>query len=424
MNIAITNVCNRRCPFCYQSKIMENAKNSGGTEISLENFLHVIDFIIKSGEHKLHMVGGEPTLHRSFAEIVRIVGENPFIHQVILFTNGEFKPSTIEPIIKYSNKFVISINVPEPRYETGSRLKRLHNNLQHLSLNGVPFDLSYVVSTPDFDMSFLLDYTEKYGIKSLRWALAFPVVERAHHIVKEELKNIGRKVVSSLRMLNARGIKTYVDCPLPYCIFSDEDMGFLSRESLSVVNWGYCGLTLEVNPDLTIKACPVQREQERVPLSFFRNMQEMERFFFAKMSVYKANHILFEECRDCRYYLNNRCQGGCLGYSKDKYEGMQESGISALCSTLLSRDPHIRKLPFLKVREDRGMHQIYSSVSQQVKSETIDGICLRLWNELSSEPKLSSILKGKSMEEKNAALFFIERLQRIGFVDLYLIDRN
>lgn len=416
MNIAITNICNRKCPFCYQREIMEKARKSKETEISLENFAYVLDFIKKSGEDKLHMVGGEPTLHRKFEDIMEMVGNDSSIRQVVLFTNGQFKPQIRERIMRYANKILISISILEPKYERPEGMRRLYDNLKVMSQEGVLFDFSYVVSEPDFDPSFIFDYMDKYGVRSLRWALSFPVADGAAHIPKESLKKIGNAVIPMLKTLTSRGVRAYVDCPLPYCIFSDEDMGYLSREAMSVINWGYCGLTLEVNPDLTVKACPIQREVERVPLSFFRNMQEMERYFFAKMSVYKANHMLFKDCSDCRYYHNSRCQGGCLGYSKPQYQDILINGTTTLGH--ISENQHVIKLPFMAVMEKGGQRYIYSSVSPQVEPEAIDEQCFKLWQDFSSTPTVASLLKDKSLDGKKSVMAFIEHLQRIGFIDL------
>lgn len=422
MNVAVTNLCTRRCPFCYQRDVMETARLSKETEMPLEKFSRVVNFIKNSGENKLHLVGGEPTIHGRFNEIMDLVGEDPAIHQVTLFTNGAFKSSALESITKYAKKILLSVNVLEPCYENPRRLQQLHENLSALVRKGVVFDLSYVISERDFNPSFLFEYVDRYKIGSLRWALAFPVVEGASYIPKEELRNVGKKVVTFLRALAARDVQTYVDCPLPYCIFSDADLGFLSREALSVNNWGYCGLTLEVNPDLTVKACPVQEEQERVPFSFFSNMKEMERYFFSKISVYKANHMLFEDCSDCRYYQDYRCQGGCLGYSKERFSNIKVGGTNSLDRSLRSDNIRVRPLPFLEVKEEMGRYYIYSCASPQVQPEALDARHFEFWKEIMSMPEIGALFKEKSPENKEAMHVFIEHLQRIGFVDLLKID--
>lgn len=418
MNIALTNQCTRRCSFCYQSDIMDQASSAGSTEMPVENFRRVVDFIVRSGDHGLNLVGGEPTMHRQFAEIMEIAGSEPAIHQILLFTNGMFSDRTADVIAAHARKTLISVNVLEPADETRKRLEAVHATFRRMLDRDIRFDVSFVIYRPDFDPSFLLQYVDDYGVSAVRWALAYPVAEKARYVAASDLQATGKRVMEMLRALAGRGVRTYVDCPLPYCMFSDEDLGFVSRQALSVINWGYCGLTLEVNPDLTIKACPSQAERERAPLEWFDDMAQMERFFYSRMSVYKAEHRLLDECAACSYFQQQRCQGGCLAYSKERFGTLPWSDPATLVERPLDPAWTIRPLPGLALREEKGRTLLFSATSPQVQAEELDADALRLWTRLAANPAIGELWDGASVEERTEVTRGVEHFQKLGFIDV------
>lgn len=76
MNIVITGKCNRSCPYCFakgkmQSDTDAGNKNTGPVAISLQNFDKCLDFLKKSSRRRLNILGGEPTLHPVFEELIR-----------------------------------------------------------------------------------------------------------------------------------------------------------------------------------------------------------------------------------------------------------------------------------------------------------------------------------------------------------------
>jgi len=395
---------------------MDHAKEIGQTEISLEAFDQIVSFIKRSGESKLTLVGGEPTMHRYFSTIMERLDSDPEIRQVLLFTNGIINKSSMDAILNHSRKVLISVNVLEPGDEPDCNKEQILRNLHKLRDAEIPFDLSYVIYKRDFNPDFLYEYIEKYDLESIRWALAFPVVPEASFVPSNEIRSLGSKVTAMLRRFSDFGIRSYVDCPLPYCLFSDEELAFVSREALSVINWGYCGLTLEINPDLTVKACPTQCEEERISLSLFRNMKEMERYFFSRMTLYKAKHQLFDECSTCSYFLKQSCQGGCLGYSSDRYvpSPLPMNFLNELQPA--TPDTWVHPIPHLELQEKNSAYYIYSTASHQVEPEEISAKEKEIWVNLANGALVEAL--ENNAPEHGITQPFLARLHRIGFVDI------
>jgi len=63
--IELTNRCNLRCQHCFEER------HAASGDLSME----IIDKVLREGKHckieHLSFTGGEPTIHRDFAEIVR-----------------------------------------------------------------------------------------------------------------------------------------------------------------------------------------------------------------------------------------------------------------------------------------------------------------------------------------------------------------
>lgn len=82
INMDLTTACNFRCPHCVDSGIINT-----GESIDLDTIRESIDTLMRHGLRSVILIGGgEPTVHRDFEEIVRIVKDKGL--QVGIATNG------------------------------------------------------------------------------------------------------------------------------------------------------------------------------------------------------------------------------------------------------------------------------------------------------------------------------------------------
>ncbi|MBT8489822.1 MAG: radical SAM protein, partial [Deltaproteobacteria bacterium] len=81
-NILLTNYCNLNCPYCFAGKMMSRK----GNNISVHNFKKAVSYLKKNREKHVGIIGGEPTLHPRFLDLMTYVIEQGF--KVQLFTNG------------------------------------------------------------------------------------------------------------------------------------------------------------------------------------------------------------------------------------------------------------------------------------------------------------------------------------------------
>lgn len=83
-NIAIVNYCNLRCEYCFADDMIKN----DNLTMSIENYENLLNFILKNPFDTVGIIGGEPTLHPQFSDIIKLTKEKCSDRKVVLFTNG------------------------------------------------------------------------------------------------------------------------------------------------------------------------------------------------------------------------------------------------------------------------------------------------------------------------------------------------
>lgn len=80
--VLVTYKCNKNCPYCLYSGIVENESKEF---IKPETFKHGLDWVIDNGKNGVFLTGGEPTLHPNLIELASMANEREV--GVSLFTN-------------------------------------------------------------------------------------------------------------------------------------------------------------------------------------------------------------------------------------------------------------------------------------------------------------------------------------------------
>lgn len=78
--VALTNHCNRACPWCSTC-----SSPRGSTFLGREDFLRLLP---STGPFQLQLEGGEPTVHPDFWELVALARSHPGCTRLVVCTNG------------------------------------------------------------------------------------------------------------------------------------------------------------------------------------------------------------------------------------------------------------------------------------------------------------------------------------------------
>jgi molybdenum cofactor biosynthesis enzyme MoaA len=102
LELHIISMCNQSCFYCFEVGGKNWNKILKDYEIILEN--------ISDSKLPIHvsLLGGEPTLHPKFIDIINSMIKIPIIEYIYIFTNATEKATNKITKIKYSNKLIIA----------------------------------------------------------------------------------------------------------------------------------------------------------------------------------------------------------------------------------------------------------------------------------------------------------------------------
>lgn len=130
MQVFITNRCNLRCVGCFARKVMKDS-----ADISMDEYMKVVDDFWSRGGKQINILGGEPLLHPELESM--LIHNNRLGLKTTIYTNGknleEFSGDAFE---KHNAKLRVSI------YGTHDPDKGVQNLLNVTA----PFDANYMVS--------------------------------------------------------------------------------------------------------------------------------------------------------------------------------------------------------------------------------------------------------------------------------------
>lgn len=327
-NLLLTETCVRSCPYCFAKKHMADAADDD--ILSWENLIYVADFLEASGDKNISLLGGEPSLHPNFIEFIIYLLERNF--HVNIFTSGimsEEKLTEANRVLSGVNpdrlSFVVNLNNPKnSTFSENESIKRFLKSLGHLTSPG------FNIYKPDFDLDFLFHYINLYGLKkNLRLGLAHPIPgKRNKYVSIADMKKMANRLLQFERQFERFQVTCGLDCGMPLCIFTDEQLGKLYKMSQGHLNFG-CGPAVDIGTDMSIWCCFPLSDFHKKSIFDFDNMREVVEFFVDKQNLVKSEVPgIFDECENCAQAKNRLCSAGCaahmLSWFKDEKQVRME----------------------------------------------------------------------------------------------------
>jgi radical SAM family protein/4Fe-4S single cluster protein len=310
-NIVLTTTCNRACPYCFAGRTMAQF---GDEQMAFLEVVRIVDLIAASGRNHVSLLGGEPTLHRRFLEILEYVLERRM--EVTVFTNALASKATIEGIARLRQlqrvKFVVNVNAPEIDD---------HMARQEAFMRALPgrCDVSHNICLYDRSFGFLAEMIERTGLKDcrIRVSLAQPIAEKENaFIAPEHYAGVARHLVELAEAVMPRGIKVNLDCGWPLCIFSDEQLGKLRRVGADLKF--VCQTAVDFAPGNVVWTCYPLMSVSRRTWSWETPFDALADGFMEKNRELRAKSErgagVFDACTGCVYLAQGHCAGGCLAH--------------------------------------------------------------------------------------------------------------
>jgi radical SAM protein with 4Fe4S-binding SPASM domain len=331
MNLIITNTCNRACPYCFaRDKVALKGKHNSiaSKPISLEAVAIYLDFLKRSRLREFKILGGEPTLHPEFCDIVDAGLDHDPKFNVVIFTNGLW-PDKVKAYLSDSHtspvKFVVNINEPDIQKDWENDLQR-----ETLAIAGSRASIGYNIFHKEFDLLFAVDLITKFGLKrEMRIGLASPILGADNDFLREEtFPQIGKRLTGQLRQLEKEDILCGFDCGFPLCMFSEQDLGAIALCSCGFIS--NCEVIIDVGPDLTAWPCFPLSSLFNVKLTDFSDAKALRNYYHKKLAPLRSFGSM-ASCLSCKYLKRKQCSGGCMARTLMQW---QQSGDKKIVDKL------------------------------------------------------------------------------------------
>ncbi len=310
-NILLTTRCNLSCKYCFaQEKLSSSRMN-----MPMENVQRVIDFLKRSEFPIFRVMGGEPTLHPQFNEIVQTAVAAGM--RVDVLSNATWTESTAALFNRIPpNHLMFLLNIDHPENYTPNQWALIQRNLAALEKRG-GVTLSFNIFEKQPRSDYILDLAERYDIKYVRLSLSLPVLGAGNlYLPFEELHEVAPFVMRFAAEAEARGVQVQFDNAVPLCIFDDAQTGYLLSHGIYDLHRNVrCDPIIDIGPDLTIWSCFCLSPLENRRLDDFQTLADAQAFYRKVWSVYQDIVYPLEACAQCYYREKWGCQGGCLTYA-------------------------------------------------------------------------------------------------------------
>jgi hypothetical protein len=285
MNVLVTSNSNRRCPYCFAAARIsygdagDAPARAAPRAISREDFRTAVAFAKRGGVPVLGLLGGEPSLHPEFVDLVEEVVREGL--EVKVFTNGLWRQRDVAAVRARVEEgplrlsLVVNTNhpdiTPEPERRAQERL---------FAAVGRLCTLSYNIYQPEPEMLFLADLIRRHGlVRHIRLGLAQPLADReSSHVPVAEYRRVAPHVVALARACDEHDITLGFDCGFTLCMFTPEQLGQLQLAGCAVR--ATCGPAVDVGTDLSVWACfPLATLDRGARLSDFADMRALTSHF-------------------------------------------------------------------------------------------------------------------------------------------------
>ena len=323
-NIIITNQCNLKCPYCFASQITNQDIN----HIQLQQFEKIANWLInKTGDTRIGLIGGEPTLHPHFDQILLKMQEYHNLYPELtstLFTNGLNLLPYLDLI---PNEMNILININKLNTSLNQKLLEVLDTLYEKQWLQDQYKVKVFPTQkitlgcnlyPELtDYNFFWDIIERYPEinKFIRISVAAPTKEEDKNNKQQYYENMLPIFTNFIIKSKQYYFKILNDCnQLPICYLKNNPELLKYLESYAFhLKSRICEPVIDINQNFEATCC--FGISELVDCTKFKNVFDLNKYFEYKIiskKLFEKNQI----CQNCDKFKYMQCQGGCFAFNE------------------------------------------------------------------------------------------------------------
>lgn len=312
-NLALCTRCNQDCPYCFTI----DHQTATGTEqdlLALDDLDLRLDFLKRSAISQVRLMGGEPTLHPQFVEIVERARQADF--KLLVFSNGLMPESALSCLAALpAAECTVLVNVNDPTETDQARHKQRLAAIRRLGQRAL---VGFNIYRPDFHLDFLLPIISETGCRpSIRLGMAHPCLSGDNrHIHPHQYVLVGARIARFARTAASAGVTLEFDCGFVRCMFAEQDLAFLEASGCDV-GWR-CNPILDVDVTGRVIHCYPLSTLGGLTLTEQTDAPGLRKTFESLTAPYRQAGV-FRECSVCPFKASGECPGGCLAVTMRRF---------------------------------------------------------------------------------------------------------
>jgi hypothetical protein len=313
-NLAISAVCNQRCPYCFAVDHYGAYRLDQGF-LRTEDFGSRLDFLARSGIDQVRLMGGEPTLHPRFNELASQALAAGF--KLAVFSNGLMPGDVLAFLAALpADRCTVLLNINEPAITGELNHQRRCAAIAHLGERAV---LSFNIHRADCDFDFLLPIVVESGCQpAIRLGLAHPCLTGANRYLRlNQYSFVGRRIAEFAVRASARKVSLQFDCGFVPCMFAEDDRAALAHAGVRA-EW-HCAPIPDVDIEGRLIYCYPLSGLGSLPPGREGDAAAARSAFQAQVHSYRQAGI-FKECAFCLFKRSGECPGGCLAATIRRFQ--------------------------------------------------------------------------------------------------------
>ncbi len=312
-NLIVSNICNANCDFCFASSFLHKKMNLITQRfMSFEEIQFYMNLLDQSGVHDVRLLGGEPTLHPNFPEIITNIRSHQ--KHITIFTNGVLSEKvlqTLEDITPDVCSIILNMNAKILQDQIQIREKTLIR-LGNKVISG------YTITNPIFALDFLTQMIMDYSLQRvIRLGLALPILKKQNAALHpKQFPAAGHCLAEQSAITFQKGIRIEPDCGFVRCMFSENDFSILKEHNFHYVSC--CSPVIDICTDGQILHCFALSEKYYEKFDQSMGILEIRKKFLERTKPWRFSGI-YPECGTCSYKIRGECSGGCLSMIMSRF---------------------------------------------------------------------------------------------------------